>query len=132
MRRVICLLLALVLVGTVCVTTFGSCGTVPVNPQETDSWWGFHQLYRFVAENAIHVALHFKEQVSARLYADPDLDVSGVDVLLAEANALLAKAQACFEKGDYRCAGRKALDAVYLYKQAISDLDALLGGPHPY
>lgn len=138
MRRVVCLLLALVLVGTVCVTSFSvrnMCfhspggATGPINPQEGLSWWEFFLLYQFAAYNSVHAALFYQGEADT-LYDQAmakGLDVSVVDDLLAKAYALLAEAQACFEKGDYRCAGRKALDAVYLYLQAISELDALLG-----
>ena len=141
MRRVVCLVLVLALVGTVCGTSFAlengnqakrvnGNGGPPPNPQETGSLWDFLLQYCFASHNAMHAALFFqaaaqglRNQAMAR-----ELDVSGVDDLLAKADALLAEALVCFEKGDCRCAGRKALDAVYLYLQAISALTALLSG----
>ena len=127
MRRVVCLVLALVLVGTVCVASFGS-SCDPATSQGTGILWRLYLQYRFAVQNAIHAALHFKAQAGRLFYVDPDLGVpDAIHDADAKADALLAEAQACFEKGDYRCAGGKALDAVYLYKQVITEMNALLG-----
>jgi hypothetical protein len=144
MRIATCLLLVLVLAGALCVTSFATTfdfnggvvnGNGVLNGNGTTNGsvnplLGLHQLYQFAAKNAINGALFFQgEAQSLRAQAvAKGFDVSAIDDLLAKADALLAEAQACFEEGDFRCAGRKALDAVYLYQQAISDLGALLNG----
>ena len=142
MRSVICLLSVLALVGTVCVTSYGTVNTNHIgsvvngtaNGGTISSFWDLSLLPWLAAHNSIDAALFFQGEADT-LYDQAvaqGLDVSAIDDLLAEADALLAEAQACFEEGDFSCAVYKALDAVNLYKDAISKLAALLGVPLPY
>lgn len=122
-------MVTLSLAGAVCIACFANPGDFDGGENGTGTY--LRQLSEFSARKAIHGALFFQVGTVAfyGMAVQQGLDVSGVVDLIAEADALWAEAQACFEKGDFSCARCKAIDAIFLYKEVSSILNALLAPP---
>ena len=143
MRSVIVLLVAFILVGTVCVSSFpvqdnqhngdingnnytnGNNNTTSENHEVV-----IRTLLEFSARNAISGANFWYDLVLSLLELAGQQDVTipqEYQTLLSKANDLLEEAVSLFEKGNYDDAAKTALDAVYLYQDLIAKLEGLLG-----
>lgn len=122
----------LLLLGMLVVLVFpvSVLATVPVPPPSAtpSTPTNSNSMMSPVARNAIENALKLKEKAHLLLdqAMEQDLDVSEIEALIEEADALLEKAQQ-MERTNPIPAGNMAREAAQIYEDAISDLEALLG-----
>lgn len=105
---------------------YGICGpsTSPLPPPAPNS----NNMMGPAAHSAIGTALELKEKAHSLLdqAMEQDLDVTDIEKLIEEADALLEKAQKIGRANPIPSANM-AREAAQMYEDAISDLEALLG-----
>lgn len=120
------LLLGMLVVLVFPVSVLAVCGPPPSATPSTPT--NSNSMMSAAAHNAIQNALKLKEKAHSLLdqAMEQDLDVSEIEALLEEADALLEKAQQ-IGRANPIPAGNMAREAAQIYEDAISDLEALLG-----
>ncbi|KYK35640.1 MAG: hypothetical protein HXS48_22725 [Theionarchaea archaeon] len=107
------------------VSVYATCGPPPSQPPLAPNALN---MMGPAAHNAVNNALQLKEKAHSLLdqAMEMDLDVEEIEDLIAEADALLEKAQKIMRANPIP-ASNMAREAAQIYENAISDLEALLG-----
>lgn len=125
MKKKVVLLLGVLVFVTYPAGVLAWCGPPPSQPPNAPNALN---MMGPAAHNALQNALQLKEKAHSLLdqAMEQDLDVSEIEDMIEKADALLEKVQKIVRANPIP-AGNMAREAVQLYEDAISDLEALLG-----
>jgi hypothetical protein len=126
MKKICIFMLGVLLISVYPVATLAICGPPPSAPPKSPP--NCNNMMGPTAQNALGNVLQLQEQAQSLLdqALEQDLDVEGIEDMLEEANALLEMADK-IKLANPIAAHNMMLEALQIYENAISDLEALLG-----